>query len=115
MSFSSTNPLNFYTETAMQQSIAVPKLESRTESRLALGKDLKEENSALREQTDAFESVILKMVMDNAMKDEKNLFSEQNDPGDKIYKSMYRDELSKASAGSFGFSQMLYDYLSRKS
>jgi Rod binding domain-containing protein len=55
------------------------------------------------------------MVMDNAMKDEKNLFSEQNDPGDKIYKSMYRDELSKASAGSFGFSQMLYDYLSRKS
>jgi hypothetical protein len=26
---------------------------------------------------------------------------------------MYRDELSKASAGGFGFSQMLYDYLSR--
>ena len=71
------------------------------------------EDSELREQTDAFESVILKMLMDNAMKDEKNLFSEQNDPGDKIYKSMYRDELSKASAGSFGFSQMLYDYLSQ--
>lgn len=69
---------------------------------------------ALREQTDAFESVIIKMLMDNAMKDEKNLFSEQNDPGDKIYKSMYRDELSKASAGGFGFSQMLFEYLSRK-
>jgi hypothetical protein len=27
---------------------------------------------------------------------------------------MYRDELSKASAGNFGFSQMLYDYLSQK-
>jgi hypothetical protein len=27
---------------------------------------------------------------------------------------MYRDELSKASAGGFGFSQMLYDYLSQK-
>jgi hypothetical protein len=28
---------------------------------------------------------------------------------------MYREELAKASAGSFGFSQMLYDYLSQKS
>ena len=72
------------------------------------------DEKALREQTDAFESVILKMLMDNAMKDEKNIFSEQNDPGDKIYKSMYREELAKASAGSFGFSEMLYDFLSRK-
>ena len=76
--------------------------------------DAKAEDAALKEQTDAFESVILKMLMDNAMKDEKNLFSQQNDPGDKIYKSMYREELSKASAGGFGFSQMLYEYLSQK-
>ncbi|MDQ7059639.1 MAG: rod-binding protein [Sulfurimonas sp.] len=76
--------------------------------------DPKAEDAELRKQTDAFESVIVKMLMDNAMKDEKNLFSQQNDPGDKIYKSMYRDELSKASAGSFGFSEMLYDYLSQK-
>jgi len=76
--------------------------------------DRKAEDKALREQTDAFESVIVKMVMDNAAKDEKNLFSDQNDPGDKIYKSMYRDELAKASSGSFGFSQMLYDFLSEK-
>jgi len=72
------------------------------------------EDKALREQTDAFEAVIVKMLLDNAMKDDKNLFSSQNDPGDKIYKSMYREELSKASSGSFGFSQMLYDYLSQK-
>jgi len=72
------------------------------------------EDEALREQTDAFESVILKMLMDESMKDEQNLFSSQNDPGDKIYKSMYREELSKVSAGSFGFSQMLYDFLSQK-
>jgi len=76
--------------------------------------DKNAEDAELREQTDAFESVILKMLMDNAMKDDKNLFSAQNDPGDKIYKSMYREELSKASAGSFGFSQMLYDYLSER-
>lgn len=76
--------------------------------------DEKAEDAELRKQTDAFESVILKMLLDTAMKDEKNLFSSQKDPGDKIYKSMYRDELSKTSAGSFGFSQMLYDYLSQK-
>jgi len=76
--------------------------------------DPKAEDAELRKQTDAFESVILKMLMDNAMKDEKNLFTEQNDPGEKIYKSMYRDELSKASSGGFGFSQMLYDYLGAK-
>jgi len=85
-----------------------------TESRVVPKIDKNVEDKALREQTDAFEAVIVKMLMDNAMKDEKNLFSSQNDPGDKIYKSMYRDELSKASSGSFGFSQMLYDYLSQK-
>ena len=76
--------------------------------------DPKADDAKLREQTDAFESVILKMLMDDAMKDEKNLFSQENDPGDKIYKSMYREELAKASAGGFGFSQMLYDFLSQK-
>ncbi|MDA7817786.1 rod-binding protein [Sulfurimonas sp.] len=86
----------------MSQQHAIPKI------------DEKAEDAELRKQTDAFESVILKMLMDNAMKDEKNLFSAQNDPGDKIYKSMYRDELAKASAGGFGFSQMLYEYLSDK-
>lgn len=75
----------------------------------------KTDNDAeLRKQTDAFEAVIVKMMMDEAMKDTKNIFSSQNDPGDKIYKSMYRDELSRASAGSFGFSQMLYDFLTQK-
>ena len=88
--------------TLATQNSAIPKI------------DVKADDKALREQTDAFEAVIIKMMMDNAMKDQKDLFSSQNDPGDKIYKSMYRDELSRASAGSFGFSQMLYDYLSQK-
>ncbi len=87
----------------MSQSQSIPKI------------DTKADDVQLREQTDAFESIILKMLMDNAMKDDKNLFSRQNDPGDKIYKSMYREELAKASAGSFGFSQMLFDFLSQKS
>ena len=97
-----TNSLNMQAPTLAQQH-TLPKI------------DPKAEDAELRKQTDAFESVIVKMIMDNAAKDEKNLFSEQNDPGEKIYKSMYIDELSKASAGGFGFSQMLYDYLSQKS
>ena len=101
MSYYGNGTLNIQSQYLAQQHV-VPKI------------DPKAENSELREQTDAFESVILKMLMDNAMKDEKNLFSQQNDPGDKIYKSMYRDELAKASAGGFGFSQMLYDYLDQK-
>ena len=102
MSFYGMNSLTSNTEMISQQN-TIPKIDSKAE------------NADLRAQTDAFESVIIKMLMDNAMKDEKNLFSDQKDPGDKIYKSMYRDELSKASAGGFGFSQMLYDYLSQKS
>ncbi len=72
------------------------------------------DKAALKEKTDAFEAIIVKMLLDNAMKDDKDIFSAQSDPGDKIYKSMYRDELSKVSAGSFGFSEMLFDHLSEK-
>jgi len=102
MSPNGINALNTNVEMASQQN-SIPKIDTTAD------------NEALKAQTDAFEAVIVKMLMDNAMKDENNLFSDQNDPGDKIYKSMYREELSKASAGSFGFSQMLYDYLSAKS
>lgn len=101
MNFNTNNSLNINNQMLSQQHI-LPKI------------DKVPEDAALRKQTDAFESVILKMVMDNAMKDEKNLFSEQKDPGDKIYKAMQREELAKASAGGFGFSQMLYDFLSQK-
>ncbi len=101
MAISSINSLNAQTDMIVEQN-TIPKIDSKAE------------NAELRKQTDAFEAVIIKMMMDNAMQEEKNIFSEQNDPGDKIYKSMFRDELSKASAGSFGFSQMLYDYLSQK-
>ncbi len=101
MSYYDSSMINSQALSVSQQNI-IPKI------------DPKAEDDALRAQTDAFESVIIKMLLDNASKDEKNLFTEQDDPGEKIYKSMYRDELSKASAGGFGFSQMLYDYLSQK-
>ena len=65
--------------------------------------DANAEDKELREQTDAFEAVILKMLMDNAAKNDKDMFSSQKDPGDKIYKSMYRDELSKLVQEALGF------------
>jgi Rod binding domain-containing protein len=73
----------------------------------------KDGDKLLREKTDQFESIIVKMMLDEAMKDEKNVFS-TNDPGDKIFKSMYREELSNVSAGGFGFSQMLFEHLKQK-
>lgn len=73
----------------------------------------KDGDKVLREKTDQFESIIVKMMLDEAMKDEKNLYT-TNDPGDKIFKSMYREELSNASAGGFGFSQMLFEHLTQK-
>ena len=76
--------------------------------------DERADKKALKEQTDAFEAIIIKMLLENALKDEQDIFSSKKDPGDRIYKSMYKEELSKASAGSFGFSQMLFEYLSQK-
>jgi len=73
-----------------------------------------QDEAKIREKTDQFEAIIIKMMLDNAMKDDdKGLFTSK-DPGTKIYKSMYRDELSKASAGSFGFSQMLFEFLTEQ-
>lgn len=64
---------------------------------------------ALKKQTDQFESMLLKTLLDTSMKDEDPLYGKS--PGDKIYKSMYRDELSKMSSGSFGLSELLFNFL----
>lgn len=65
---------------------------------------------ALKEKTDQFEALFVKMLLDESLKNEKSLFG-TNDPGERIYKSLYRDELSQKSAGSFGFSKLLFDFL----
>ena len=67
------------------------------------------DTKALREQTDAFESFFVKMVLDIAVKTENPLFGK--DAGDEIYGSMYRQTMSEALSGGFGFSDMIYDYL----
>ena len=63
----------------------------------------------LREQTDAFEAIILKMMLDKALDTKDSLLPE--DPGRKIYKSMQNDEISKQLSGGFGYSELLFNYL----
>ncbi|WP_033916033.1 rod-binding protein [Campylobacter sputorum] len=71
------------------------------------------DEKALREQTDAFESFLVKTVLDLSIKNENSLFPK--DAGDKIYNSMYNDTMSKALSGSFGFSDMLFNFLKERS
>lgn len=66
----------------------------------------------LREQTDKFEALILKSMLDKSLKMENSILPEQ--PGGKIYKAMYRETLSEELAGSFGYSDLLFNYLKEK-
>ena len=66
-------------------------------------------DKALREQTDTFEALLLKTLLDTSMKDEDPLYGK--DAGDKIYKSMYREKLSEVASGGFGLSELLFNYL----
>jgi hypothetical protein len=64
----------------------------------------------LKEKTDQFEAVLVKQWLDIALKHENPLFGK--DPSDKIYHSMFNDEVSRTGQGSFGFSKLLFDHLS---
>jgi len=66
----------------------------------------------LKEKTDQFEALIVKTLLDVSMKDSNNLFGK--DAGDKIYQSMFREEISKISAGGFGISETLFKFLKDK-
>ena len=71
------------------------------------------DDKALREQTDAFEAIMIKQLLDDSLKGENSMFPKQ--AGSEIYKSMYNDAVSKSVTGGFGFSQLLYDYLKENS
>ena len=60
----------------------------------------------LREQTDAFESIFIKQMLDLSMKAQSGLMPKG--AGSEIYASMYTDALSKSMGGSMGLSEMLY-------
>ena len=66
-------------------------------------------DAKLKEQTDKFEAFFLKQIFDISLKSENSLFGK--DAGDKIYHSMYNDALSNSMSGSFGYSELLFNYL----
>lgn len=72
------------------------------------------EDKALKEQTDAFESFLLKSVLDIALKKDKTGGLFGKDASDDIYSSMYNDTMSKAMSGGLGFSKLLYDFLKER-
>ncbi len=68
---------------------------------------------ALKEQTDSFESLILKDLLDKSLETKDSIFPEA--VGSDIYKSMYHDMLSKELSGGFGYSELLFNFLKENS
>lgn len=63
----------------------------------------------LREQTDAFEAILLKFMLDTSLNIENPIYPKQ--PGGEIYHGMYKDTLAQHLSGGFGYSQALFDWL----
>ena len=74
--------------------------------------NLKEKNlKKLKQSCDGFESEILNFFLKKALKEESKLFPET--PGEKIYKSMQIEQISKEVSGNFGYSELLFNYLKK--
>jgi Rod binding domain-containing protein len=65
--------------------------------------------AALREQTDNFEAILLKQMLDIALPEENSLFGKS--AGSEIYRSLYHESMASALAGGFGYSDALYNFL----
>ncbi len=66
----------------------------------------------LKEQTNKFEALIIKEILDISIKSEHSLFPKG--VGDEIYRSMYNNALSNKMSGRFGFSKLLFDFLKNR-
>ena len=74
-----------------------------------IDKRISNDDKMLKEQTDNFESILIKQLLDNSLKTDNALFPKQ--AGSEIYQSMYNDAISKEVSGGFGFSKMLFEFL----
>ncbi|WP_456401798.1 Rod binding protein [Hydrogenimonas sp.] len=70
------------------------------------------DDAKLKEQTDAFEAIIVKMLLDEAIRAEDPLLPK--DPAREIYRSMQNDQMSRELTGAFGYSELLYRFLTDK-
>ncbi len=66
----------------------------------------------LKKVCDEFESEILNFYLKEALDSKNTLFPKS--PGEDIYKSMYQETLSKNLSGSFGYSELLYNFLKNR-
>ncbi len=69
-------------------------------------------DTKLKEQTDKFEALFIKKVLDISIKTDNSLFPKG--AGDEIYRSMYNDTLSNQLSGKFGFSELLFNFLKQR-
>nr|WP_257874240.1 hypothetical protein [Helicobacter sp. 13S00482-2] len=70
---------------------------------------LKGDDRKLKEQTNEFEALILKFFLDTSLKLDNPLYPKE--AGTEIYQSMYKESLSKQLSGSFGYSELLFNFL----
>lgn len=73
----------------------------------AISKD--NDDSKLREQSNAFEALILKNMLDYSLNMENPLY--EKSPGNEIYNSMYKETLADQLSGAFGYGDLLFNYL----
>lgn len=66
-------------------------------------------DKALREQTDKFEAIFIKTLLDTSLNLDNPLYPKQ--PGSDIYNSMFKEQLAENLSGSFGYSELLFNYL----
>ena len=66
-------------------------------------------DKALKEQTDKFEALFIKQLLDVSLNSKNSLFPDVT--GKEIYQSMYNDTMGTQFSGTFGFSKLLFDYL----
>lgn len=67
------------------------------------------DDARLKEQTDAFEALILKFMLDSALKLDNPLLPKA--AGSEIYNAMYKESIADAVSGNFGYSELLFSYL----
>lgn len=64
---------------------------------------------ALKAQTDNFEAIVIKQMLDISMPEENPLYGKS--AGSQIYRSLYHEELGRTLSGGFGYSELLFKFL----
>lgn len=73
--------------------------------------NISEDKKKLKEVCDDFESFFLQQILDSSLKS-TNIAGEST--GSEIIKGLYTEGIAKASNGSFGLSNLLFEHLSEK-